>query len=86
MRWHNGPNRRSQNPNPVAVFQDCLAKWEESAAHSILARSYTYSTKGRIHLRKPTLSLSFFACIQAADHTGCAVIQELFARSSDKLD
>jgi hypothetical protein len=39
MRWHNGPNRRSQNPNPVVVFQDCLAKWEESAAHSILARS-----------------------------------------------
>jgi hypothetical protein len=39
MRWHNGPIRRSQNPYPEEVFQDCVTKWEESVAHSILARS-----------------------------------------------
>ena len=33
------PNRRSQNPDSEAVFQDCITKWEESVAHSILARS-----------------------------------------------
>src|SRR6266851_619922 len=27
------------------------------------------SNEGRIHLRRPTLSLSFFACNSAADHT-----------------
>jgi hypothetical protein len=32
-------NRRSQNPDSEAVFQDCITKWEESVAHSILARS-----------------------------------------------
>src|SRR5258708_38750687 len=31
--------RRSQNPLWEEVFQDCLTKWEESVAHSILARS-----------------------------------------------
>src|SRR5664279_4819095 len=39
MRWHNGQIRRSQNPDSEEVFQDCLTKWEESVAHSILARS-----------------------------------------------
>jgi hypothetical protein len=39
MRWHNGPIRRSQNPYSEEVFQDCLTIWEESLAHSILARS-----------------------------------------------
>src|ERR1019366_1776614 len=28
-----------------------------------------HSNEGRIHLRRPTLSLSFFACNTAADHT-----------------
>ena len=28
-----------------------------------------HSTQGRIHERRPTLSLSFFACNSAADHT-----------------
>jgi hypothetical protein len=28
-----------------------------------------HSNEGRIHLRRPTLSLSFFACNSAADHT-----------------
>jgi len=27
------------NPHPEEVFQDCITKWEESVAHSILARS-----------------------------------------------
>jgi hypothetical protein len=39
MRWHNGPIRRSRNPYPSQVFQDWSSKWEESVAHSILARS-----------------------------------------------
>jgi hypothetical protein len=39
MRWHNGQIRRSQNPLWEEVFQDCLTIWEESAEHSILARS-----------------------------------------------
>ena len=32
-------SRRSQNPDSEAVLQDCITKWEESVAHSILARS-----------------------------------------------
>ena len=39
MRWHNGQIRRSRNPHPSKVFQDCVNKWEESVAHSIVARS-----------------------------------------------
>jgi hypothetical protein len=39
MRWHNGQIRRSLNPYPSKVFQDCSSKWEESVAHSIVARS-----------------------------------------------
>ena len=39
MRWHNGEIRRSQNPYSEEVFQDCLTIWEESVAHSILARN-----------------------------------------------
>jgi hypothetical protein len=31
--------RRSLNPDSEEVFPDCLTKWEESVAHSILARS-----------------------------------------------
>jgi hypothetical protein len=39
MRWHNGQIRRSRNPHPSKVFQDWSNKWEESVAHSIVARS-----------------------------------------------
>jgi len=39
MRWHNGQIRRFRNPHPDKVFHDCDSKWEESVAHSILARS-----------------------------------------------
>jgi hypothetical protein len=38
-RWHNGQIRRSLNPHPSKVFQDWSNKWEESVAHSIVARS-----------------------------------------------
>src|SRR5229473_5896808 len=38
-RWHNGRTRHSPNPEPGKVSQDCLTNGEESAAHSILARS-----------------------------------------------
>jgi hypothetical protein len=31
--------RRSLNPHPSQVFQDWSNKWEESVAHSIVARS-----------------------------------------------
>ena len=45
MRWHNGQIRRSLNPYPSKVFQGCSNKWEESVAHSILARSLFTPTK-----------------------------------------
>ena len=45
MRWHNGQIRRSLNPHPDKVFQDCDSKWEESVAHSILARRLFTPTK-----------------------------------------
>jgi hypothetical protein len=68
MRWHNGRTRRSPNPNSEEVLRDCVIYGERSAAHSILARSPN-SNKGRIHLRRPNLLLSLFACSKAADHT-----------------
>src|SRR5437762_10109942 len=45
MRWHNCQIRRSLNPHPDKVFQDCDSKWEESVAHSILARRLFTPTK-----------------------------------------
>src|SRR5713101_2825933 len=38
-RWHNGRTRRSPNPKSEIVLRDCPTNGEESAAHSILARS-----------------------------------------------
>src|SRR5579864_310773 len=67
-RWHNGPTRRSQNPNSEEVFQDCLTKWEESAAHSILARSDQLQQRPNT-FAQTNLSISLFACDKAADHT-----------------
>lgn len=62
-------NRRSQNPDSEAVLQDCITKREESVAHSILARSTLTPLKAvYICANHPTLSLLFFACIQASDH------------------
>ena len=58
MRWHNGRTRRSLNPNSEEVLRDCVTNGEQSAAHSILARSLG-SNKGRIHLRRPTCHSHF---------------------------
>jgi len=80
MRWHNGQNRRSRNPNPVVVFQDCVAKWEESAAHSILARSTLTPHKAvYICANQPCPSHFSLASRRRTIHTGYAVIQELTA-------
>ena len=62
-RWHNGQIRRSRNPYPSQVFQDCSCKWEESVSAFHRGPESFHSNEGRIHLRRPTLSLSFFACI-----------------------
>ena len=67
-RWHNGRTRHSQNPNSEEVFQDCLTKWEESAAHSILARSDQLQQRPNT-FAQTNLSISLFACDKAADHT-----------------
>src|SRR5882762_5018839 len=78
-RWHNGRTRHSPNPEPGKVSQDCLTNGEESAAHSILARSdplqqrpYTFA---QTNLWRLQISLAarrrtiHFACGEAADHT-----------------
>ena len=65
MRWHNGRTRHSENPYPEEVFQDCITNGEKSAAHSILARSYS-ANEGRIHLRRP-ICHSHFSLVQVTD-------------------
>jgi len=40
---------------------------ERSAFHR--GPEFVHSNQGRIHERRPTMSLSFFACNSAADHT-----------------
>src|SRR5713101_3624948 len=89
MRWQNGRTRRSQNPYPEEVFQDCLTKWEESAAHSILARRF-HANKGRIHLRRPTCHSHFsLATRRRTIHSGLRVIrmnvEGAHLRDGDKL-
>jgi len=75
-RWHYGRTRRSQNPKPEEVFRDCVTKWDQSAAHSILARSF-HSNKGRIHLRRPTRQSHFsLATRRRTIHSGWAVIHQ----------
>src|SRR6266404_4888871 len=58
-RWHNGRTRRSPNPKSEIVLRDCSVNGEESAAHSILARSdplqqrpYTFAQSNlwRLHI------------------------------------
>jgi len=66
-------NRRSQNSYPEAAFQDCLTKWEESAAHSILARRF-HANKGRIHSRRPTCHSHFSLATRRTIHSGWRVI------------
>jgi len=69
MRWHNGQIRRSPNPNPEEVFQDCLTKWEESVAHSILARRFLQQRP--YTFAQTNLSLSFsFASRRRTIHSG----------------
>jgi len=60
MRWHNGQIRRSRNPYPSKVFQDCSSKWEESVAHSILARSLFTPTKA-VYMSADQLCPSHFS-------------------------
>ena len=68
MRWHNGLIRRSPNPNPEEVFHDCITKWEESVAHSILARR-TFLQQRPYTFAQTNPVILLFACNQAADHT-----------------
>jgi hypothetical protein len=80
MRWHNGQTRRSENPYPEEVFQDCLTNGEKNAAHSILARSYS-SNEGRIHLRRPTCHFHFsLATGRRTIHSGLPTNRELRAK------
>ena len=79
-RWHYGRTRRSQNPKPEEVFRDCVTKWDQSAAHSILARSF-HSNKGRIHLRRPTRQSHFsLATRRRTIHSGWTVIRQRSAK------
>jgi hypothetical protein len=77
MRWHNGQIRRSPNPNPEEVFQDCIAKWEESVAHSIVARSFFPPMKAvYICADQPCPSHFSLASRRRTIHSGYAVIQD----------
>src|SRR5437763_549708 len=60
MRWHNGPIRRSRNPTHSQVFQDCDSKWEESVAHSILARS-SFTPPKAVYMSADQLCPSHFS-------------------------
>ena len=86
-RWHNGPIRRSLNPHPSKVFQDWSNKWEESVAHSILARSLFTPTKAvYMSADQPCPSRVFRLQFGGGPYReGCAVIQELSSVRSDKL-
>ena len=76
MRWHNGRTRHSENPYPEEVFQDCITNGEKSAAHSILARSYS-ANEGRIHLRRPICHSHFsLATRRRTIHSGLPTNQK----------
>ena len=76
MRWHNGQIRRSLNPNPDKVFQDCSSKWEESVAHSILARRLFTPTKAVYMSADQPCPLIFRLQFGGGPYmSGCAVIQ-----------
>jgi hypothetical protein len=80
MRWHNGQIRRSLNPYPSKVFQDCSSKWEESVAHSIVARSlFTPMKAVYICADQPCPSLFRLQNGGGPYMEGCAEIQELTA-------
>jgi len=71
-------NRRSQNPDSEAAFQDCITKWEESVAHSILARS-TFTPLKAVYICSNQRCLSHFslASTRRTIHSGCAVMHYL---------
>ena len=81
MRWHNGQIRRSPNPHPSKVFQDWSNKWEESVAHSILARSLFTPTKA-VYMSADQLCPSHFslAIRRRTIHSECAVRTKPLAR------
>src|SRR6266850_171181 len=68
-RWHNGRTRHSPNPEPGKVSQDCLTNGEESAAHSILARSDSLQQRPYTFAQTNLVTSSLFACGDTADHT-----------------
>jgi hypothetical protein len=68
-RWHNGRTRHSPNPEPGKVSQDCLTNGEESAAHSILAKSDLLPQRPYTFAQTNLVTSSLFACGDAADHT-----------------
>jgi len=73
-RWHNGQIRRSQNPDSEEVFQDCVTKWEESAAHSILARSlFTPMKAAYVCADQPCPSLFRLQMGRRTIHSECTV-------------
>ena len=79
-RWHNGPIRRSLNPYPSKVFQDWSNKWEESVAHSIVARSLFTPIKAVYMSADQPVPLIFRLQFGGGPYMeGCAVIQALFA-------
>jgi len=82
-RWHNGQIRRSLNPNPDQVLQDCGSKWEESVAHSIVARSlFTPMKAVYICADQPCPSLFRLHLGGGPYMSGYAVTWELSARTS----
>src|SRR5450631_3625239 len=78
MRWHNGQIRRSLNPYPSQVFQDCVSKWEESVAHSIVARGLSTPMKAvYICADQPCPSHFSLAMRRRTIHDGWPTIREL---------
>jgi hypothetical protein len=76
-----------QNPHPEEAFQDCLTKWEQSAAHSILARSVFTPTKA-VYICADQPVSSFFACktamLRLGLHPGAAMMHAEPLRAGEK--
>jgi len=73
-------NRRSPNPHPEEVFQDCITKWEESVAHSIVARRFFPPLKAVYICANQSCPSHFsLASRRRTIHSGCAVTQDLTA-------
>lgn len=63
-------------------FGDCVTKWDESAAHSILARTHLAPPEA-VYISADQTRLLFFACYRAADHT--FLVLDLLNNSSSAL-